>query len=59
MLLREDIYATASLIGCAVFWAAQASGLNAVSALLTGAATILMIRAFAIRLDLDLPKPKR
>ena len=59
MLLREDIYATAALIGGAVFWAAARFGPDPSLALLAGAFTVFTIRALAIRFDIDLPKPRR
>lgn len=59
MLLCEDIYATAALMGGAVFWLARHFGLDPSLALIAGALSVLMIRALAIGFDLDLPKPRR
>lgn len=59
MLLREDIYATAALLGCVVFFGVQAAGLDLSLSLLAGAVATFAMRALAIRFDLDLPKPRR
>ncbi|MBO6690092.1 MAG: trimeric intracellular cation channel family protein [Henriciella sp.] len=57
MLLREDIYATAALIGCLVFWILRNVSFDASLSLFLGAVTIFLIRAIAIKYDLNLPKP--
>jgi uncharacterized membrane protein YeiH len=58
MLLREDIYATAALIRCAVFWIAHELSLDPGLALLVGTSSVFFIRGAAIIFDLDLPKPR-
>tara|TARA_R110000803_G_scaffold115713_2_gene184218 strand:- start:4366 stop:4974 length:609 start_codon:yes stop_codon:yes gene_type:complete len=58
MLLREDIYATAALIGCAVFWIAHEVSLDPGLSLVAGTSSVFLIRGAAIILDLDLPKPR-
>lgn len=58
MLLREDIYATAALVGGVVFWGTIHFGLDPSLALMSRAFTVFVIRALAIRFDIDLPKPR-
>lgn len=58
MLLREDIYATAALVGCLVFWALRQFDMPTSGCLIVGACTVFLIRSVAIRLDLNLPKPR-
>lgn len=57
MLLKEDIYATASLIGGAVFIGCVIMGMDLVLCLIVGALIVFVIRACAIRFELNLPRP--
>ncbi len=59
MLLREDIYGTAALLGGAVFWTARHFDLDPSLALIAGALSVFALRAIAIRFEIDLPKPRR
>jgi uncharacterized membrane protein YeiH len=58
MLLRADIYATAALIGCTVFWIAHGMSLDPGLSLVAGTSSVFLIRGAAIIFDLDLPKPR-
>ena len=58
MLLREEIYATAALIGCLIFWALNNANIDASLSLILGATSVFLIRSIAIRFDLNLPKPR-
>ena len=58
MLLREEIYATAALIGCLIFWALSVVKVDASISLILGATSVFLIRSIAIRFDLNLPKPR-
>jgi uncharacterized membrane protein YeiH len=57
MLLREDVYATAAIIGASVVWGAREAGAFDQEALLLGAAAALVVRAFGIIFKLSLPRP--
>lgn len=57
MLLREDIYATAALIGSVLLYALMYLGVDPSASLLIGAACVLLVRGVAIKFDLSLPKP--
>ncbi|MEM7328822.1 MAG: trimeric intracellular cation channel family protein [Pseudomonadota bacterium] len=64
LILREDIYATAALIGAACFWVAVSLGLSVPMAMVLGGATAFIIRACVIILksiqpELLLPFRKR
>lgn len=56
LILREDIYATAALLGAVVFWAAMTFGLGAPWAMALGGATAFVIRAWAISLKSIKPR---
>ena len=57
MLLREDVYATAAIIGASVVWGAREAGAFDQEALLLGAAAAMAVRAVGIIFKLSLPRP--
>lgn len=56
LILREDIYATAALIGALVFWLALTIGLSVTLAMVAGGAVAFIIRATVITLKTIQPK---
>lgn len=56
LILREDIYATAALLGSVVFWAAMTFGLSTPWAMALGGATAFGIRACVILLKSIKPR---
>jgi uncharacterized membrane protein YeiH len=56
LILRRDIYATASLAGAGAYLLAQRTGLDATPAALTGMATVVALRLAAIFWGLHLPR---
>lgn len=59
MMLREDIYVTAALLGGSVYWLCTAFDVQASLGLVVGALATFSIRAAAIHFNLNLPKPAR
>jgi len=57
MLLRQDIYATAALVGASVFWGVRTVGIGDGWGLIAGALAAFAVRAAAIRFSLSAPKP--
>lgn len=55
LLLRQDIYATAAILGAGAFFAALTFGLSEFIALSIGAAVCFIIRALAIRFGWNMP----
>ncbi len=58
LLLRQDIYATAAIVGAAAFVIARTNGLGELAALSIGAALCFIVRAISLRFKLNLPLPK-
>ena len=58
LLLRQDIYATAAILGAGVFFAARTFGLGELAALSLGAGLCFIIRALSIRFGWNLPRSK-
>ena len=56
LILREDIYATAALIGAFAFWGAASFGLSVTMAMLAGGLIAFAIRATVITLKTIQPK---
>jgi len=56
LILREDIYATAALIGALTYWGAVTFGLSDTYAMIIGGGTAFAIRAIAITLKTIQPK---
>lgn len=56
LILREDIYATAALIGALTYWGAISFGLSDTYAMSIGGGTAFTIRALAITLKTIQPK---
>ncbi len=56
LILREDIYATAALIGAATFWTGTYFGLSITLAMVLGGVTAFAIRAAVITLKTIKPK---
>lgn len=56
LILREDIYATAALIGALTYWAAVTFGLSDTYAMAIGGGTAFAIRAIAITIKTIQPK---
>lgn len=56
LILREDIYATAALIGALVFWLCLTIGLSATVAMIVGGIVAFIIRATVITLKTIQPK---
>ena len=56
LILREDIYATAALIGALTFWAAMAFGASETVAMVAGGLTAFSIRAIVITMKTIKPK---
>ncbi len=58
MVLRQEVYALASLAGIAVFWALAKSPLPPPYPLIAGIAAVFAFRLAAIRWNLNLPRAK-
>ena len=58
LLLKEDIYATAALLGALVYGVADAAGLNGHIAIALGMGSAFLLRALSIVYRLSLPKAK-
>lgn len=58
LLLKEEIYATAALLGSAVFFTVARSGADDRDAFLAAAIAAFALRAAAIIFNLSLPKPR-
>lgn len=56
LLLKKDIYATAALLGAAVYFGLAAYGLTETGAFIGGLAAAFTLRALAIIFQLSLPK---
>lgn len=56
LVLRQEVYALASLVGILVFWGAYRLGVLLSIAVVLGAAVILIIRLAAIHWNLNLPR---
>lgn len=56
LILREDIYATAALLGATIFWAMTALGLSVPLAMAIGGSTAFLIRATVIALKTIQPE---
>jgi len=56
LILREDIYATAALVGALVFWLGLTLGLSVTFAMIAGGAVAFIIRATVITLKTIQPK---
>jgi len=56
LLLRQDIYATAAILGAGAFFAARAAGLEELIALSLGAAICFVVRALSIRFGWNMPR---
>jgi uncharacterized membrane protein YeiH len=59
LILREDIYATAALVGAAVFWLAGTMGLSHAAAMFAGGAVAFAIRAVVLIVKDIRPKLSR
>lgn len=55
LLLRQEIYATAAILGAAVFFGARTLGLSELTALSLGASLCFIVRALSIRFNWNLP----
>lgn len=55
LLLRQDIYATAAILGAAVFFIASTMGLDDLTSLTFGAAVCFIVRALSLRFGWNLP----
>lgn len=58
LLLRQDIYATAAIIGALAFVLARTNGLNELTALSLGTGLCFIARAVSLKFNLNLPLPK-
>lgn len=58
MLLREEVYATAAILGATVYWLALRSGLAEPEALICRALTAFLVRVAAVHFKWRLPRPK-
>ncbi len=58
LLLRQDVYATAAIIGAAIFVLARIFGLDELTALSLGAGLCFIVRALSLRFGWNLPVPK-
>lgn len=58
LLLRKDIYATAAIIGAAIYVTARHFGLGGMVALSLGAAICFIVRALSLHFGWNLPIPK-
>jgi len=56
LLLRQDIYATAAIIGAAVFFAAKSFGFGSLAALSLGAGLCFIVRALSIWFGWNMPR---
>jgi len=56
LILREDIYATAALVGALTYWAAMAFGAGETVAMVAGGLTAFSIRAIVITMKTIKPK---
>lgn len=56
LLLRQDIYATAAILGAGAFFAARFFGLGELAALSIGAGLCFIVRALSIRFGWNLPR---
>lgn len=56
LLLREEIYATAAIIGAASFYIALKCGLSEGLSLTLGALTVFIIRGLSLKFKLNLPR---
>jgi uncharacterized membrane protein YeiH len=56
LLLRQDIYATAAILGAGVFFVARTLGLNDLTALSLGAGICFVVRALSIRFGWNMPR---
>lgn len=55
LLLRQEIYATAAIVGITAYLALHALGLPRMSAFGVGMSVVVALRLIAIRLSLNLP----
>ena len=58
LLLRQDIYATAAIIGAATFFLARTLGFNDLTSLSLGAGVCFIVRALSIHFGWNLPSAK-
>jgi len=58
MMLREDIYVTAALLGCVLYCICNVIEISPSFSLLVGATSVFLIRGCAIIFDLNLPKAR-
>lgn len=56
LVLRQEVYALASLIGIAVLWLLRSAGIASPTALIISASVIFIIRLAAIQWNLQLPR---
>jgi len=57
LLLRQDIYATAAILGAATFFLATVLGLGELAALSLGASVCFVVRALSLHFGWNLPAP--
>jgi len=55
LLLRQDIYATAAILGAAAFFVARTLGLDDLSSLTLGAGICFIVRALSLHFGWNLP----
>lgn len=58
LLLRQDIYATAAILGAASFFLARTLGLDDLTSLSLGAGVCFIVRALSLHFGWNLPVPK-
>lgn len=56
LLMREDIYAVAAILGALTLWGCMKAGLPLNTALIAATAVTFIIRALAIKFKVNLPK---
>lgn len=56
LLLRQDIYATAAILGAAAYFASRSFGLSGLAALSIGAGLCFIVRALSIRFGWNMPR---
>lgn len=56
LLLRQDIYATAAILGAGVFFATRSFGLSELTALTIGAGLCFIVRVLSIRFGWNMPR---
>lgn len=59
LVLRQEIYALAALLGAVLFVLADRAGLARSSAAALGVAVTVLVRLLALRFDLQAPRPRR